>query len=260
MMTTAAALAAQGLAFWPVWLWYGQRLADPSSERWGIIALIAAALVILLQPPRATATDSTKALFGALAALLALYALLFLYAPMLLTATPALLSVLLVLRRWRPFPAAVYGLGLISLPVLPALDFYGGYPFRVITGWTSALMLQALGHPVVSEGVLLRCGNHLVMVDAPCSGLRMMWGGLLIAFALAGIFRHSWKRTVAAVSLAVFLTVSANIMRAVLLYFIETSQLPTPGWAHEGVGLVLFVQMALLLGWFCGRRIKEATP
>ena len=32
-------LAMQGVAFWPVWRWYGERITDGSDEPWGIVAL-----------------------------------------------------------------------------------------------------------------------------------------------------------------------------------------------------------------------------
>jgi exosortase/archaeosortase family protein len=38
-------------------------------------------------------------------------------------------------------------------------------------------------------------------------------------------------------SFAVFV---ANVLRATALFCIETNLLPSPAWAHEGVGLVLF--------------------
>ena len=39
--------AAQLLAFWPVWRWYTLRLGTAGDEKWGLLALFAAALMWL---------------------------------------------------------------------------------------------------------------------------------------------------------------------------------------------------------------------
>ena len=54
--------AAQLLAFWPVWRWYTLRLGTAGDEKWGLLALFAAALMWL--PSGAWADAEPPGLIG----------------------------------------------------------------------------------------------------------------------------------------------------------------------------------------------------
>jgi len=86
-----------------------------------------------------------------------------------------------------------------------------------------------------------------VIVDAPCSGIHMLWTGLFLAAALACWQRLDLRqsfRLLQRASLAVFV---ANILRATALFCIESKLWPSPSWAHEGVGLALFGAAAVAI-------------
>ncbi|MBW7863420.1 MAG: exosortase/archaeosortase family protein [Candidatus Hydrogenedens sp.] len=251
-------VVAQFAAFWPVWVWHARRLADPSDERWGVAALLMAA-VLLWNRPHDPAQDRTPALWPLwipLAAYLALHR----HAPMLVQAGFAVLSLGFALRCWRPLPPAGWGLLALSLPVLPSLDFFLGYPMRVLTGHLAAVVLWCGGRPVGVEGAALRYGGQLILVDAPCSGLRMLWGGLFMALALAGLFGHGWRGTLKMVAAAAVLLVLANALRAAALFYPGAGLITLPAWGHEGVGLLLFAEMAGLLFWMARRGGRRTGP
>ncbi len=251
-------VAAQFAAFWPVWLWYARRLADPSDERWGIAALLMAA--VLLWTHRKDSHHGEAPALWPLWIPLAAYMVLHARLPMLIQAGFAVLSLGLALRLWRPLPTAVWGLLALSLPVLPSLDFFLGYPMRVLTGHLAAAVLWCAGQPVGVEGAALRLGEQLILVDAPCSGLRMLWGGLFMALALAGLFGHGWRGTLKIVAAAAVLLVLANALRAAALFYPEAGLITLPAWGHEGVGLLLFAEMAGLLFWMARRGGRRAGP
>ena len=83
-------------------------------------------------------------------------------------------------RHGTPFRPWAVGLGLLGLPMASSLQFYLGYPLRVASGAVALVLLRLGGVAVDREGVYLRAGGELVMIDAPCSGMRMLWAGLLL--------------------------------------------------------------------------------
>jgi hypothetical protein len=54
-------------------------------------------------------------------------------------------------------------------------------PLRVIVGVATAFLLQMQGLDVWREGVCLHFGEKLIWIDAPCSGIKMLWFGFFLA-------------------------------------------------------------------------------
>jgi len=86
--------------------------------------------------------------------------------------------------------APVLGLSLLSLPLLASLQFYAGYPLRVVTAEASRWLL-ATGFSAQRSGASLLVNGQLVIVDAPCSGVQMLWLGYFTACVVA---LHSGRR------------------------------------------------------------------
>lgn len=84
-----------------------------------------------------------------------------------------------------------------------------------------------------------------VGVDPPCSGLRMLWFTGYLSCTLAAMNRLSWNKFLLLVPLASLLSVAANILRAVVLFFPESGILNFPYWTHEAVGALLHLGVAL---------------
>ncbi len=238
-------LAAQAAAFWPVWVWYAARLGDGSDEPWGVIAVVLA-LGLFMRLPAAVA--SAPSLVPGLLATLA-YGAAFPFVPPLVRAAIALLALAATAAPTREGgrSPALLGLLLLSLPVIPSLQFYLGHPLRVASGEVAALLLSLSGFAVTAEGTCLRFGDQLVAIDAPCSGVRMLWGGMLLSFTLAAILRLPAMRTLALAAAAAGAVVLANGVRAAALFLPETGALLLPVWTHAAIGLVTFAGAGYLV-------------
>jgi exosortase len=238
----AAALGLACAAVWPVWTWYAARVESSPGEAWGLVAL-ATALAILLRGARA---DKPVGLVAP-SALMAIYAVSFTSLPMLGRAALAVAAVAATAHALfgasRP-PVAAWAMLPLSLPVVATLQFYLGFPLRVLTAAVAAGLVRMTGFPVAREGTTLEIDGTLVLVDAPCSGVRMLWIGLYLALALACVYRLDMRRTVAVVFAAVSAVLAGNALRASALFYIETRVIASPAWSHEGVGLVVFAATA----------------
>jgi exosortase len=236
-------LAAFAAALWPVGRWYALRMFDGSDEPYGLIAL--ATLVIVLARNRFDLPSSELRWICAGALLLG-YALLysaFSPLPRALVAAAAL-ATLVFRRRDAVAHAALLGL---SLPVVATVQFYLGFPLRVLAAEASVLILRGLRFAATREGTLLHWRGETILVDAPCSGVRMLWFGLYLAAALAALGQLDNRRSLIALSVAFVLVIMANVVRATALFFKETQIVPLPDWTHTGTGVVLFAAAILVI-------------
>ncbi len=240
-------------ATWPVWIWYVQRMSDGSDEPWGLVALLSAAAVLMWQPSQTSQTRHERPTSAAWPfALLAIYAASWHMVPPLVRAALAVFALSAAVCRWRlgrTLYTPVWGLALMSLPLLATLQFYLGYPLRSLTATAAAAWLTWGGFGVVADGAVLRWGQTLVSVDAPCSGIRMLWMGLFLALTLACVMRLSSGKTAKLLVLTLALVITANVMRATALFYSETDIIVLPAWTHSGIGVFLFAAVAGALVW-----------
>ena len=233
-------LVLMALALWPTAWWMGRRMLDGSDEPLGALAI--AALAVLLWQCRKRLRASPHlgwlalALLGVVASSAALGPL-----PPLLAALLGLLALAAGIAAFLPRAIAlapVFGLALLSLPLLASLQFYLGYPLRVLTAEASRWLLA--GRFVVERnGAALTVDGRLVLVDAPCSGVQMLWLGYFTAcvVALYGARRNaSFLARLPAVSA---LVLCGNVLRNSVLVAAEGAGLRLPGWAHDIVGLLV---------------------
>ena len=244
-------LLLQIIAFWPVWRWYAARVSDSSDDAWGWVALITAAILLVRLRTESSQQTSTPNLL--LPALLTLgYAVSFPFvtplprALLTMTAIGATLSVYCFRSK---FQLSFCGLLLLSLPLMASLQFYLGYPLRSAVAAMAAPILQLGGMAVVREGTCLNWSGRLISVDAPCSGVKMLWTGMFLCFTLACWFRLSWRRTIAAAALSFAAIVLGNTLRAVALFYLEAGIVTLPeGFsepAHSAVGVMMFLLTAI---------------
>jgi exosortase/archaeosortase family protein len=125
------------------------------------------------------------------------------------------------------------------------LQFVLGYPLRFVVARCSAFLLHGFG--VVAHGTSLHWAGETVLVDAPCSGLRMLWMALFLALTLAALQSLRATRTLLVVVYAVAAAFVGNVLRATALFFTETGLVPCPAWVHEGAGIVAFGAVALVV-------------
>lgn len=238
-------LALQLLACWPVWRWYGARLTDGSDEPWGLVA-VALAFALLIGERTPTREFDLRMP----ATLMLLYALTFAALSPIFRAALALVALSATLRQLgftRAASPSWLGLMMLSLPVIPSLQFVVGFPLRALVAMMAAPMLQLVGLPVVREGVALRWAEQLIAVDAPCSGVRMLWTGGVLVCALACWLKLTPVRIVAAGLGGIVVIVAANVFRTVGLFFVEAHLIALPAWSHAGLGLLIFALATVAL-------------
>ncbi|WP_271103767.1 exosortase Q [Pseudomonas tohonis] len=237
------------LALWPVWLWSLRRMGDGSDDPYGVVALIA----LLLGLGRERRAFLAVPRRGWLLASLGLAGLALLGSapiPALGRGVLAVLAVIattLALRRPGQPVLAWLGLGLLALPILSSLQFFAGYPLRLVTAEASLWLLRGLGLEVLREGTALEVGGQLVMVDAPCSGVHMAWVAYFTAFATAAWLRLGDGQLLRRLPWIGLLVLGGNSLRNTLLVLQETGQALWPGWMHEATGLVVFVGVCALV-------------
>jgi len=233
------ALAAVLAACWATWRWYAGRLAASPEEFWTLLALATAVVFAVAAPaaarPRAPWLLPTLLLLAYAAG----YHLLFPLARAVL-AMAALAATLSAFRLGARLHPGVCGLCLLALPVIPSLQFYLGYPLRALVTGITVLLLRPAGFFVQPEGTALRWGDMLVVVDAPCSGVKMLWVGCYLACVLACAFRLGWRGATLAIGGTVLLVLLGNAFRAMALFLPEAGVLHLPAWGHDGIGLFTF--------------------
>jgi exosortase/archaeosortase family protein len=127
---------------------------------------------------------------------------------------------------------------------VPSLQFYLGYPLRLLVAGLTAPMLRMGGFAVVQEGTCLNWAGQLIWIDAPCSGVRMLWVGLYLAFTLVCIYQLRLSKTLVVLIAALFAIIVGNVFRAIALFYLESGVFPMPAWAHDYTGLVAFALVA----------------
>jgi exosortase/archaeosortase family protein len=223
-------------------------MLDGSDEPLGLLAL--AALSVLLWRCRGRLRAAPRLGWLALSLAMAAASTAALWrVPPLLSSLFGMLALGAGLAAFLPPSIAttpVLGLSLLSLPLLASLQFYAGYPLRVLTAEASRWLLAA-GFSVERSGASLLVDGRLIIVDAPCSGVQMLWLGYFTACVVslhAGKSDAAFLARLPAVSL---LVLAGNVMRNSVLVAFEGSGRHLDGWAHEAVGLAVLAVVCLAI-------------
>ena len=143
----------------------------------------------------------------------------------------------------------LFGLALLAMPVLASLQFYAGHPLRLVTAQLSAWLLGAVGHDVQLSGTALNVNGNLVIVDAPCSGVQMLWVAYFCACTWAWKLRlpdRAFARRLGGVGVIVL---AGNVLRNSVLVALEAGAAPVSEQVHDGVGLAVLTGVcAAVLG------------
>ncbi len=230
------------IALWPNWQWSAARFADGSDDPLGILALVA--LVFLSARERHFFLKKPRLFWLMASFLLALLsgaARFFLPAlAQAALATFAVLAAIISLQNAEQPKFSWFLLGVLSLPLLASLQFFVGFPLRVLTAECSLYLLQMLGLEVTRSGTVLFVNGQAIMVDAPCSGIQMAWVTYFVASFSASFWRIGDRLFLKTLPLISALILSGNILRNTLLMLKESAILPLPEWTHEGIGLLIF--------------------
>ena len=252
-------LALLAATLWPVWHWMIQRALDRSDDPLGLLAMAAlGALALHHRQQLRTAPRLgwfALALAGAVACTAAQGML-----PALGVALLGLLALAAALAAFLPAPVAsapVLGLSVLALPLLASLQFYAGFPLRVVTAEVSSWLLRGAGYTVERLGASLQINGQLVIVDAPCSGVQMAWLGYFSACAATlymGRGNRAFLTRLPAVSV---LVLGGNIVRNSILVAAQASGMLLPEAVHEDIGLVVLAVVCSAIAWVMGRAEKE---
>ena len=242
-------LTIQGLVFKPVWSWYVSRMWDGSGETWGLLALGTFAAYVGLNAPR---TWSLRTSLTFPTVLMLIYAATYPFVPRLvqgMLAFTAMGSLWWSLGLGRTLHVPSWGLLMLSLPVIPSFQFYLGYPVRVVCGMMAVPLLQLGGFSVIREGTCLNWSGQLISIDAPCSGVRMLWAAMYVAFSAACFLELSSARTAVAIAATFTAMMVGNALRTASLFHLESRALPLPAWSHEVTGLLIFGVITCFIVW-----------
>ena len=241
-------LALLAAALLPTWGWMGRRVLDGSDDPLGVLAL--ATLLGLAWTCRGAlrAAPSLRWFAGALSGAVLATAMQG-GLPPLACALIGLLAFGAALLAFLPSRIAcvpVLGLSLLSLPLLASLQFYAGYPLRVVTAEASRWLLMP-GFAVERAGASLQVDGRLVIVDAPCSGVQMLWLGYFTACVAALCAARTDRSFLSRLPAVGALVLAGNVVRNSVLVAFEAAGAPLASWAHDAVGLVVlaFVCVAI---------------
>lgn len=249
----AATLIALAItALWPHWIYVAQRLVDGSDEPWGVVALVTVAGLLWRDRAQFALPPRAALVAGALLTIAAAVASLTL--PDLAAAAIAMLALGLVLvHALRRPAAALIALLWLALPIVASLQFYFGYPLRVLAAWGAAQLLGIAGLDVTPLGATLLWNGRTVLVDAPCAGIGMLWVGSFTAALLSYLNRADARRTAFNALAAGAVVLLANVLRNALLFLTEARVVDWPAAAHDALGLVAFaaaiVPIVLITHW-----------
>ena len=237
-------------AFWPVWPWYWRRITDTAEDAASLLALLFFFIFVCFDKPKAESNAQAYQPKLTIPLLLAgTYAVSYLFLHSLFHAALAFLCLgclLCQLGRCR-LSLGLLLLLFLALPVIPSLQFMLGFPLRSCVAEAASWLLMLSGYTVGVEGVNLVWGTMTVSVDAPCSGIKMLWAGGLLCAILACFYRLSDWETLAFGAVALTAVIVANIVRASALFYLETGLLRGADSLHAGIGLVVFAALVIAL-------------
>ena len=261
-------------ALWPTWRWMAARVADGSDEPLGLLAL--AVLGALLWSVRRDLRCAPRLPWLALAVVGTVGA------TVLRSATSPLVAALLAIAAWacgllaflpdvrrgamrvaggvlwpgRRHDIAtlpVLGLAVLALPLIASLQFYAGYPLRVLTAEASRWLL-APWFAVAREGSSLQVNGVLVIVDAPCSGVQMAWAGYFTACAVALWAGRGGRAFLLRLPLVGATVLAGNVLRNAVLVALEASGRGAGDLVHQAVGLAALAVACGVVAWLMGRQ------
>lgn len=226
----------------PTLLWYVMRTQDGGGELAGMIPL-AAAMLFAIRDRRSLGIEARGAWIAVV--LIVFQAASYPILPSMIRAILMIAAVVSVFGVWRK--PGIVSLLIAALPWTSSLDFYLGYPLRLVTSINSAFFLRLTGTEVDRAGVQLLYGGEVVGVDPACSGINMLWSTGLLTALLSASFLLRWRDLVFLAAIALLLAIAGNSLRAALLFFPEAGIVEMPHLLHPGIGIAISGGVFLIL-------------
>lgn len=141
---------------------------------------------------------------------------------------------------------------LLAMVPVPYLLYYRlTFPLQLESSRLAAVLLGAMGMPLLREGNIIHLEGYSLEVVAACSGLRsIMTLGTLALFWNDFLRLRPWRRGVF-LSLCLPIAVAANVARLVLTAVVAALQGPAAAesFLHELSGVVVFVVGFFAILW-----------
>lgn len=232
--------------FWPVAIWYFERLLDKSDEPLGVLSLIAFIAIWLSRRTASGAACGITIPFMSIVFTL-VYALSWPFAPKLLSAVFAVMATGFMISGNNGRGKLDLGswlLLLFSLPIVSSLNFYSGYPLRLVVGQVAAPLISMAGFPTVADGTMLIWADRIVQIDAACGGIKMLWFALVIGAVLSSMLELTATRSAIVLCSAVAAALAGNVLRITSLFFVETGIVSVDPsldqFVHQAIGAIAF--------------------
>ena len=291
-LSPLAWLGLQAAALWPHGVWMARRVQDGSDDPLGLVALAVLALLLWRMALRLRLSPQVGWLAVA-AGLTAAANVALLALPSLLCALLAALALSAGLMAWLPSPQAaaaavprssattsataattaattiattpsvprapMVGLLVLALPLVSSLQYYGGYPLRVLTAQLSAWGLQAVGIAAERSGASMLVRGQLVIVDAPCSGVQMAWMAYFCACAWAALTSLRDGAFLKRLPFIGLLVLLGNVLRNSVLVALESRPQGLDAALHQAIGVTALagVCAAVVLLMNGGRHARQ---
>ena len=133
------------------------RVWTSSEEVWGIVSIFAVIVFACFWQKNLAKLNSSAFIYPTIFTLF--YLASFAFAPPLVRAILAMTALTFTLSSWRfgkTFHLGIYILLLLSLPVMASMNFFLGFPLRVVIGEAVEFLLKLQGLDVWREGVCLQ--------------------------------------------------------------------------------------------------------
>ncbi len=139
---------------------------------------------------------------------------------------------------WFMFPIPYSAEGMLSVPL------------RSVATKLSTASLVLLGQPALSEGNTIWLGDHQIMVEEACSGMRIFVGIFALAFAFVLFSRWAWWQKAMALLAVLPIAIIANVARIVTtgLLFEFASGEAAMKFSHDLSGIVM-IPFAAAIFW-----------
>lgn len=247
-------------SFWPLLIfWYIPRTFDGSEEPWGLAAILTAVFFLFYKNQNMQIKAGTKDAcdsfgFFLSACGLVLYTASTFFSPHLLQAALMCLTLFGLARIFKPSQSntGILALLFLSLPLIPSLNFYMGFPIRLLITEGAKLLLASCGLSCQRQGTILMLAGNSVSIDAPCSGVNMLWASAFLAALVMSYYSLNLARSAALAAACLTLTIAANTIRVgglAYFHFKSASFSPQITQMEEGLhfwgGVSVFIFLAL---------------
>jgi exosortase len=134
-----------------------------------------------------------------------------------------------------------------------------GFAMQALTAYGAATLGEALGLPVIRDGLILRLYQFVFIVAEPCSGLSSLLSLLALAMLWAYLAHSSLPARLGVLLSVLPLVALANILRVTLVLLVASwyGQEVALGFFHGASSLLLFALS--LSGLMLVSRIVKCT-